>query len=160
MANTFLLTDRNAVMENLNKIAAENAGEHRERVNGLMNADYVDCDVDNLTVTLEFHVRPWELNRAGFLHGGIICTMLDHTAAAAASAFTGSWCPTVDMYVRFISFGKPDDILIGTGRIVSAGKNIFHMEASLKNKTSGRLIATCTAAYLNIARQQSEGVNP
>lgn len=160
MANTFLLTDKKAVMENLNKIAAENAGDHKERVNGLMAADYIDCDIDSRTVTLEFHVKDWELNRAGFLHGGIICTMLDHAAGAAASSFTRSWCPTVDMDVRFISFGKPGDILIGTGRIVSAGSRILHMEASLADKSSGRLIATCTATYLNTAGQQSKGVNP
>ena len=149
MANTFLLTDRNAVMENLKRIETENAGEHKERVNGLMAANYVDCDVYNLTVTLEFQIRPWELNRAGFLHGGIICTMLDHTAGATASSFTGSWCPTVDMDVRFISFGKPGDVLIGTGRIVSAGRKILHMEADLSDKATGRLIATATSTYLN-----------
>ena len=156
MANSFLLTDKKAVMENLNKIAAENAGEHKERVNGLMAADYVDCDIDNRTVTLEYKVKPWELNRAGFLHGGVICAMLDHTTGATASAFTGTWCPTVDMNVRFISFGKPGDVLVAPGRIVSPGKRIFHMEASLADKASGRLIATCTATYLNAAGQQSK----
>lgn len=149
MANSFLITDKDTVMRNLKKIEAENASDHRERVNGLMSADYVDCDTDKLTVTLEFQVRPWELNRAGFLHGGVICTMLDHTAGAAASSFTGSWCPTVDMDVRFISFGKPWDVLIGTGRIVSAGRKILHMEADLSDKATGRLIATATSTYLN-----------
>lgn len=151
MANSLLITDKATVMKNLKKIEAENAADHKNRVNGLMAADYVDCDVDRHTVTLEFHVKEWELNRAGFLHGGVICTMLDHTAGAAASSFTGSWCPTVDMDVRFISFGKPGDVLVGTGRIVSAGRKILHMEAGLSDKATGRLIATATAAYLNRA---------
>ena len=151
MANSLLITDKATVMKNLKKIEAENATDHENRVNGLMAADYVDCDVDRHTVTLEFHVKEWELNRAGFLHGGVICTMLDHTAGAAASSFTGSWCPTVDMDVRFISFGKPGDVLVGTGRIVSAGRKILHMEAGLSDKATGRLIATATAAYLNRA---------
>ena len=149
MANSFLLTDKESVMQNLKNIHAENTGGHRERVNGLMAADYVDCDPDKHTVTLEFHVKEWELNRVGFLHGGVICTMLDHTAGAAASSFTGSWCPTVDMDVRFISFGKPGDVLIGTGRIVSAGRKILHMDAGLSDKATGRLIATATSTYLN-----------
>ena len=151
MANSLLITDKATVMKNLKKIEAENATDHKNRVNGLMAADYVDCDVDRHTVTLEFHVKKWELNRAGFLHGGVICTMLDHTSGAAASSFTGSWCPTVDMDVRFISFGKPGDVLVGTGRIVSAGRKILHMEAGLSDKATGRLIATATAAYLNRA---------
>ena len=151
MAKSFLITDKETVLNNLKEVAAENIGDHRERVNGLMAPDYLGCSIDQQSVTLEFQVKPWELNRAGLLHGGVICTMLDHTAGAAASSFTGSWCPTVDMDVRFISFGKPGDVLVGTGRIVSAGRKILHMEAGLSDKATGRLIATATAAYLNRA---------
>ena len=61
MPKEFLIRDREAVMKNLKKIEEENAGEQRERVNGLMAADYCDCDVDRLSVTLEFKVLPWEL---------------------------------------------------------------------------------------------------
>ena len=149
MPKEFLITDRETVMKNLKKIEAENAGDQRERVNGLMAADYCDCDVDRLSVTLEFKVLPWELNRGGFLHGGIVCAMLDHTAGAAASSYTGVWCPTVDMDVRFLSFGKPEDTLTCTGRIASPGKRILHMEAVLSNKSTGKILATCTSTYLN-----------
>lgn len=150
MANSFLLTDKEAVMRNLKKIEEENSNIHSDRVNGLMAADYVDCDIDARTVTIEFQVKPWELNRAGVLHGGVICTMLDHAAGAALIAFTGGWCPTVDIDVRFISFGNLGDVLIGTGRIVTAGRRIFHMESSLVDKATSKLVATSTSTYLNM----------
>lgn len=149
MPNKFLITDKETVMNNLKKIEDENSGAYSERANALMAANYRDCNVDELSVTLEFKVLPWELNRGGFLHGGIICAMLDHTAGAAASSFTGTWCPTVDMDVRFLSFGKPGDVLTCTGRIASAGKRILHMEAVLSNKETGKIIATGTSTYLN-----------
>ena len=154
MPKEFLIRDREAVMKNLKKIEGENAGEHRERVNGLMAADYCDCDVDRLSVTLEFKVLPWELNRGGFLHGGIICAMLDHTAGAAASSYTGIWCPTVDMDVRFLSFGKPGDSLLCTGRIVAPGRRILHMEAILQDKATGKVVASSTSTYLNSTDRQ------
>ncbi len=69
MTNSFLLTDKESVMQNLKNIHAENTGGHRERVNGLMAADYVDCDIESLTVTAEYQVLPWELNRKDVLHG-------------------------------------------------------------------------------------------
>ena len=59
MANSFLLTDKESVMQNLKNIHAENTGGHRERVNGLMAADYVDCDIESITVTAEFQVLPF-----------------------------------------------------------------------------------------------------
>ena len=154
MPKEFLIRDREAVMKNLKKIEGENAGEQRERVNGLMAADYCDCDVDRLSVTLEFKVLPWELNRGGFLHGGIICAMLDHTAGAAASSYTGIWCPTVDMDVRFLRFGKPGDSLLCTGRIVAPGRRILHMEAILQDKATGKVVASSTSTYLNSTDRQ------
>ena len=155
MANSFLLTDKESVMENLKKIEEENSGLHAGRVNSLMTANYVDCDIQTSTVTIEFEIKPWELNRAGVLHGGVICTMLDHTAGAALTAFSGSWCPTVDIDVRFISFGQLGDTIIATGRIVSAGKSVFHTEAVLKNKDTGKIIATSTSTFLNVLKKEN-----
>ena len=87
MANSFLLTDKEAVMRNLKKIEEENSS---------------------------------------------------------------GWCPTVDIDVRFISFGNLGDVLIGTGRIVTAGRRIFHMESSLVDKATSKLVATSTSTYLNM----------
>lgn len=154
MSNSFVITDKETVMENLKKIKAENTGDHRGRVNGLMSAEYVDCDPENLTVTAEFKVAPWELNRKDLLHGGIICTMLDHVSAITVTSFTNLWCPTIDIDVRFISFGQLDDTIVATGHIVSAGKRVFHAKAELMNKTTGKIIATSTSTFLNILKKE------
>lgn len=149
MSNPNLLTDKEAVMNNLRKVHEQNTGAHKDRVNGLIAPDYLDCDMDALTVTAEFEVLPWELNRAGILHGGAICAILDHIAGITVSSFADHWAPTVDMDVRFISAGKLGDKMIATGKIVTAGRRIFHVEAVLVNKATGRTIATSTATYLN-----------
>lgn len=158
MANSFLLTDKEAVMQNLKKINEKNYGEHKERINGLIEPECIDCDVKNLSISLQFNVKPWELNRADLLHGGVICTMLDYSAGATVSSFFGGWCPTVDMDVRFISFGQLDDTIIATGRIVSAGKRVFHTEAVLKNKDTGKVIATSTSTFLNILKKEQPAI--
>ena len=71
MANSFLLTDKEAVMQNLKNINIENTGEHHDRVNGLMAATYVDCDIESLTVTAEFHVLPWNSTAKIYFMAGL-----------------------------------------------------------------------------------------
>lgn len=150
MAESILITDKEVVMANMKRIEYENATSRQHEVNGLLAPVYADCSIEDRSVTLEFEVKPWEANRAGILHGGVICTMLDHTSGSAVITMAGGWCPTVDIDVRFLKPGKIGDKIIGVGRFVSAGKRVFHMESKLYNKETGEVIATSTSTFLNV----------
>ena len=119
-----------------------------DRVNGMMNPKYLDCDIDKRTVTIEYTTAHWEANRVGILHGGVICTMLDHGAGAAVSAYVGEWCPTVDLDVHFLRQGHIGEDLVVIGEIIHLGRRAVHAEAKLYEKLSGKLIATCLGTYL------------
>lgn len=121
---------------------------HPETVNGMMEPRYIDCDLDKKTVTAEYVVKPWEANRVGILHGGVICTMLDHGAGAAVSALVGEWCPTMDMDVHFLRQGHIGETLTVVGEILHLGRRAIHAEARLYDKSSGKMIASCLATYL------------
>jgi len=149
MSNSVLITDKEVVMANMKQIEYENATTRQHEVNGLLSPVYADCSIEDRSVTLEFEVKPWEANRAGILHGGVICTMLDHVAGSAVITMAGGWCPTVDIDVRFLKPGKIGDRLVGVGRFVSAGRRIFQMESKLYNKETGDIIATSTSTFLN-----------
>jgi len=150
MSNSVLITDKEVVMANMKQMEEENNTYRQHEVNGMLSPVYADCSVEDQTVTLEFEVKPWEANRAGILHGGIVCTMLDHVAGTAVMTMAGGWCPTVDIDVRFLKPGKIGDKLVGVGHFVSAGRRIISMEAKLYNKETGDIIATSTSAFLNI----------
>ncbi len=150
MADSILLTDKEAIIKNIEALHCEVLNRQSGRVNSMMAPRFIDCNVEERTVTLEFPVLPWELNRKDKLHGGVICTMLDYSAGTTLTGFTGGWGPTVDIDVRFVKFGNPDDVIIGVGKVISAGKKVFHIESKLYSKSTGALIATATSTFLNL----------
>lgn len=149
MGNSVLITDKETILANMRQMEEENNTYRQHEVNGMLSPVYADCSIEDRSVTLEFEVKPWEANRAGILHGGVICTMLDHVAGTAVMTMAGGWCPTVDIDVRFLKPGKIGDRLVGVGRFVSAGRRVFQMEAKLYNKETGDIIATSTSTFLN-----------
>lgn len=148
--DSLLLNDKAKVMHNLNIIASQNASLFADRITGLIKPLYFDCDINTHSVSIEFPVNTWELNRSDIMHGGITCTMLDHAAGTAVTAYTGCWGPTIDLSVRFLRPIKAESILIGTASIVSAGKTVLHIDAILSDKISGKQLASAVLTYLNI----------
>lgn len=122
-----------------------------ERVNAMMKPTYIGCDTIEQTVTIEFTSQPWEANRKGQLHGGIVCTMLDHTVGLTAAVLTGAWAPMADFSVSFLRPGTIGDTFIATGKIMQTGKRIIFITGEIVSKESGKLIATCSATYMNNA---------
>ena len=154
MSNSVLLTDRADVEKTFRMLESENL-KNPQIVNGMMAPTYLSCDMKEQSVTIEYQIKEWELNRVGILHGGIFATMLDHTAGTAAAAFLGGWAPTVDLQVHFLRPGQPGDTIVAVGKIISAGKTLVHAEAALTSKTTGTKLAVCTAPFLNMASKQT-----
>ena len=134
----------------LSNVAVENK-VNPERVNNLMNPTYVGCDTEKMELTIEFPVLPWELNRKGALHGGIVCSMMDHTVGLTVATLTGAWAPMAAFNVSFLRMGQLDDTLVCKGMIEKLGKRIVFVNGVLYSKASGSEIATCQATYINNA---------
>ena len=128
-------------------------------INGMMDPEYAETNYEEGTFTIRFKVREWELNRVGILHGGVISTMLDHTAGIAVFAFIGHWCPTVDMDVRFISQSVLGDDLTCIGRVIHCGERFITAECVMTNETNGRLVATCIMTCANGAERAKGAVD-
>ena len=78
------------------KTLQENNIQQKDLINGMMQADDAGCCFADKTITFAFPVQPWQANRAGHLHGGIICTAFDITIAALARFFAGkNYAPTI-----------------------------------------------------------------
>lgn len=153
MAESVLITDKEVIMANMKAMEIENLTTKQGEVNGMLAPVYADCSVEDRTVTLEFEVKPWEVNRAGILHGGIICTMLDHVSGTAVMTMAGGWCPTVDIDVRFLKQCKVGDKIRGVAHFVSAGRRILQLEAKLYNIETGDIVAASTSTFLNIIKK-------
>ena len=148
-----LLTDKEKIMANLEMLRLEGQGPHADRFNGVLEPAFIGFDIEEKSVTMEFEVKRWHLNRGGILHGGMTSAFLDHMAGSVITAYDGTQCPTIDMDVRFYKSGHEGDILTCVGKIVAAGRKIFHIEVKLFNKATGDLIAMCNSSYYNIKNQ-------
>ena len=154
MSNSVLLTDRAEVEATFRLLEEENR-QNPHIVNGMMQPRYLGCNIEEQSITIEYAVRDWEMNRVGILHGGIMSTMLDHTAGITVAAFLGGWAPTVDLQVHFLRPGQPGDTILSVGKIIAAGQTLVHAEAALTSKTTGKKLAVCTATFMNMAARQA-----
>lgn len=119
-------------------------------VNARLEGRYIGCVGSEKSLTVEFPVLEWETNYYGKLHGGIICTMLDHTSGMAAVCFLGGSNPTVDIDVHFLRKAELGDTLVCKAQLEFAGSKIVHIRAELLSKQSGKTVATSLATHFRI----------
>lgn len=120
-----------------------------QMVNGMMAPTFVDADPDAMSVTLAFTVHPWEINRAGGLHGGVMASMLDHTLGLTAACYLGHWAPTLSLNIDYIRPANLDDKLLAKATVLSLGRRIIRMRGELLQAQTGKLVASCSATFFN-----------
>ncbi len=147
-------------VEYIRNYLQEHRYDHMGDFDSQMDPDYVSSDYENGTVTIRWIAKKWEMNHIGILHGGIMASILDHTAGYAAYAFLGHWCPTVDIDVKLISQVNLGDQLTCVGQVIHAGARFITCSGNLYNDTNGRLVATGLMEYANGAHAANVEVQP
>ena len=133
------------------KTFTENNVNQRELINGMMKMEIGGCSYEEKSLTFAFPVQQWQANRAGTLHGGIICTAFDITASALARFFAGeNFAPTVSLDVKYVRPAKVGDRLLVTARATASGKRITQLTCEAYSKDSGKLVATGASVFLNV----------
>lgn len=129
----------------------ENNVEQKETVNGMMRSERVSCSFADKTITFGFPVQPWQVNRVGNMHGGIICTAFDLTIAALARFYAGeNFAPTISLDVKYVRPVKVGDMLHVTARATSTGRRITQIVCEAYSKETGKLAATGASVYMNV----------
>ena len=127
MMETDVRNGQKMLEEHVAKTLRENNIEQRDTLNGMMKSSEGRCSFEDKTLTFEFPVQPWQANRVGNLHGGMICTAFDLTIAALARFYAGeNFAPTVSLDVKYIRPVKVGDTLTVTARATATGKRITH----------------------------------
>ncbi len=84
------------------------------------------------------------------VHGGLVSTLLDEIMVWACAVQTRRFAVCAELNVRFIHPVRPDDILAGSGELVSNRREkLFEAKAELRNQ-AGLVLATATGKYLPI----------
>ncbi len=137
--------------EYLEKTMHENNVVQKDTVNGRMKSIKIGCSFEDKSITLGFPVQEWQANRGGMMHGGIICTAFDITAAAVARFFAGeNYAPTISLDVKYIRPVQLGDTLVVTARATAAGKRITQLLCEASSKDTGKLAATAASVYMNV----------
>lgn len=135
----------------LEKTMIENNVNQKDSVNGMMKSENKGCSAEDLSLSLGFPVQPWQANRAGMMHGGMICTAFDITAAALARYCAGeNYAPTVSLDVKYIRPVQLGDTLIVTAKATAAGKRLTQLVCEAHSQNTGKLAATAATVYLNV----------
>lgn len=95
--------------------------------------------------------RPeWVVNtERGYVHGGILATLVDLTADWALVSKTGRGVPTVDLRVDYHRAAMQGD-LVCRGKVVKFGGQLSVAEAQILD-TEGRLLASGRGVYMTAA---------
>ena len=86
-------------------------------------------------------------NPHGFVHGGVLFTMVDTSMGAATMSTLGDGrrCSTIELQLRFLRPVVDGRIEVRT-QVVKPGRRIVHLESRVTDQ-HGRLVATATGSF-------------
>lgn len=87
-------------------------------------------------------IGPGHRNRMGYVHGGVICTMIDFAACAsglhAEKNEPARYAVTISLTTQFTQPAREGRLTV-EGRVISTGRSSFTAEAHVFNDGGGRV---------------------
>ena len=144
--------------EHVAKTLHENNVVQKDLINGMMKSEAVGCSFEDKTITFAFPIQPWQANRVGKLHGGIICSAFDMTIAALARFYAGeNFAPTISLDVKYVRPVEVGDTMVVTAKAVATGSRISQLTCEAISKATGKVVATGASVYMNIDTVKERG---
>jgi uncharacterized protein (TIGR00369 family) len=102
---------------------------------------------------LEMPVRDEHRNTVGYLHGGVIASLLDIAGAVAGSYGVSKEfvSVTINLNCNYMSPHRADTV-VSEGELVRVTKSLFFAQAKLFDPENSRLCATATGTYKRLRR--------
>jgi uncharacterized protein (TIGR00369 family) len=126
----------------------------------LLGLTLLDHNPEERWARFAFEGRPEFLNPAGFIQGGILSAMLDDTMGPTVLLASGGmlFTATINLNVSFLLPAKPGRLL-AEGRVVSMGKTIAFVEATLTD-AQGQKLAVASASARLVPVEKLPPANP
>ena len=145
------MTNQEKMDAYLDKTMIENNVNQKDQICGMVKSIRGECSYEDKSLSLLFPVEKWMANRAGLMHGGIICTAIDMTAATLARFFAGeNYCPTVSLDVKYIRPVEVGDIMIVKVKGTAIGRRISQIQAEAISQKTRKLVATGASVFMNV----------
>jgi len=122
----------------------------------LLGSEFVSYDEATRTATMRFTVRREMTTWRGGVQGGLVAGYLDDVMGYAYVAATGGEQAPLNLEVSMTLIRLiPEGPLIGTGRVVKAGRRVVFLEGELTSQ-DGKLMARATSTALPTPRPSPE----
>ncbi|MCH8301159.1 MAG: PaaI family thioesterase [Proteobacteria bacterium] len=97
---------------------------------------------------MEMTVRPEHRNTVGYLHGGVIASLLDIAGAVSGSFGVSEKIVsvTINLNCTYMSPHRAASV-VAEGELIRASKSLFFAQAKLFDPENSRLCATATGTY-------------
>ncbi|MFV0516043.1 MAG: PaaI family thioesterase [Aminipila sp.] len=121
------------------------------RINGMLQLDFVEYDAKDRTVIYEVPVFDWQLNPNDVMHGGLSATIMDTTLGIFANAICyelgGYFAPTVNMTVNYLAPVPANEKIIVKVQLISTNRSIITLNGEIKSKSNDFVSVFGTASY-------------
>lgn len=118
-------------------------------INDMLGAVLSNCDAQEKTLTLKFHVEDWMNNPGGTLHGGLLATASDMTMGMLARYYKQQRnCVTVQMSVNYLRSVEADTDFYVCARAEKVGRRVLFMSATVFDQKSAKTAGEVTAVFL------------
>lgn len=109
---------------------------------------------DEKRVCLEGETGPEHVGEdgSGYLHGGVVATLLDTAATFALIQATGVDWGTVDLRIDFVR-PAPAGPLVASSGATQVGRRLGRANAELTDPATGRLLASAVGTFVRTAPQ-------
>lgn len=114
-----------------------------------MGLHVIDCDPSNNTAVFESAVPPeWMRNPMGWVHGGMIASLLDSSMGIHSSIYSGgAGTPTINLNVSYLRPTPAGRQLHIRSRIVKHGVSMVFAESTLWADEETKPCATATGVF-------------
>ena len=128
---------------------------HKEgTINAMMKMELVELDIENKRVILRFPIEAWQMNPAGNMHGGMICTALDISMGCVSYIFHDVvFTPTIQMAVNFVEGLRAGQNLLIEAILDHGGSRMGQCRAIARREADHKVVATANGSYIMNTRK-------
>ena len=110
---------------------------------------FIQCNYDELSLTIEFKVMDWQINPEKILFGGIIVSMIDCAYGFLCHYFAQEkFISTIGINTVFLKPGMLDDIIRVKVKAISHGRTIINMTGEAFDITQNKMLATSQTSFM------------
>ena len=122
----------------------------------LLGIDLTKFAEDEIKYRLEIQEK--HLATPTTAHGGVLSAYMDGILGLAAlyvSSENGCLVSTVEFKINYLKPVRKGDVLIGIGKVISAGKRIIIAQGEITNEANGDMVAVATGTFNAYPYQKS-----